>query len=116
MIRWENYYKLPLRYDTSCGYVLDSENTNALQFDYKFSAHEAKKIVSALNGETEYKIEKLTVKDNIDFYINGDYSFCVRGFGHLTGTGACNLSYEKAAKIQYEFVDYILNCLTEKNN
>ena len=35
------------------------------------------------------------------------YIFCVRGWGGLTGTGALNLSQDKAAKIQDDFCDFI---------
>ena len=44
----------------------------------------------------------------------GEYAFCVRGWGHLIGTGGLNLSIDTAKKIQDGFISYILSRLNRE--
>ena len=102
---WEKVYQLPIHYD-SYNYAWAKNGTMALMFNGVLSKDDRIKITDSLNGETNYKIDGLTV-DGCDFSINGVYAFCVRGWGNLTGTGALNYSEEKATKIQDGFINYI---------
>ena len=44
----------------------------------------------------------------------GEYAFCLRGWGYLTGTGGLNLSKDIAKNLQDEFISYILSRLNNK--
>lgn len=109
---WKNYYKLPLRYDVHSHYAFTADNVMALTFGAIDSAS-AEKIVSIINGFIESSIHGLTLEDGV-FRLDGDTLMMVRGWGHLTGTGARNLDGDKAAEIQDEFAEYIFNRLKTK--
>jgi len=111
-MNWRKYYKMPLRLDDWGHMVWDSKNTHALDFNDKTTTeYMQEQIVDAINEKGGYRISNLYVEDGVDFYKDGEYIFCVRGWGYLTGT--CNLPSEKAAKVQDEFVDFIFEKLTK---
>ena len=61
-----------------------------------------------MNGGTGHNLAVDYVKrDNQAFGING-LKFTVRGWGYLTGSGAKHLSDENAAKIQDDFMDWVI--------
>jgi len=106
---WEKYYRLPLKLDY--GYAFAKNNTMALTFNSDIPIDIQNSIVDAINGTSEYKIPTLT-NDGVDFSDEPTYLFCVRGWGGLIGIGGLNLSEKKAAKIQDDFIDYIIKQLT----
>ena len=111
-MNWKNYYKLPLKLE--CGYAWGKDGGMALTFDYDSKNTDSIAIIDAINGTEHDKfiITDLTY-DGVDFYQNGKYIFCVRGWGNLTGIGGHNFSPKKASQIQDEFVKHIFNQLTE---
>tara|TARA_R110002124_G_scaffold286593_1_gene467970 strand:- start:639 stop:977 length:339 start_codon:yes stop_codon:yes gene_type:complete len=106
MKNYKDYYKLPLHTDKYGSYVWAENGTMAMQFNSKVDKKDRNKIVEKLNGNNDLKIPNIK-KDGVDFYDGDNYIFCVRGWGGLTGTGALNLSQDKAAKIQDDFCDFI---------
>lgn len=106
---WEKYYQPPFHYD-GYSYVWSFNDTMTLMF-VNTPKEEVAKILRAINGEKEHKIEGLT-HEGVDFFLNGIYIFCVRGWGFLTGRGAMNLPIEKAEKIQDSFVEYVYKTLS----
>ena len=71
-------------------------------------------ILEIINGNS-----KKNMSDNVTFedgyiLIDGEHVLRVRGWGHLTGCGALNLPVEKAAKIQDDFANWVVNKLKGK--
>lgn len=129
-LTWKDVYKLPLRQEEACEFmVMTADNQRAFDFEWPaWDTYEKGKglpieveqqIIAKLNGDASIIIEPLY---NFS-YINGDiYAFStinkkkkhimmIRGWGHLTGTGALNLSDEDAVRIQDEFGQYIVETL-----
>ena len=109
---WKKFYKLPLELDPEpfCSYAWTKDGEMALQFN-DLSREDVQNIINGINGTSDFKIPKLTLRDKVDFYKDGKEIFYVRGYGGLTGIGGRNFSRKKADKIQDEFVEYILNKL-----
>jgi hypothetical protein len=105
---WEEYYKLPIKYNYSYGYC--KNDTMALTFNHDLSDEDCEKIVDVINGNSEMKINGLA-HIGTNFYQDGEYIFCVRGWGGLIGIGALNMSEEEALKIQDGFIEYVFNKL-----
>jgi len=104
---YKDYYKLPFHTDKYGSYVWAENGTMTLMFNGEVNKEDRKKIVETLNGNNVLKIPNLK-KDGIDFYDGENYIFCVRGWGGLTGSGALNMDENKAAKIQDDFCEFIL--------
>ena len=123
---WTEYYKLPLHLDDHGSYAWDANGNMALSsFDLvydengDFTPGEKERInhiIGIINGEcpTDYET-KWTVGDDVtEIYYKGKFQFLVRGWGYLTGYGGLNLPEDLAAKIQDEFIAYILGRLNGK--
>lgn len=110
MSKFKKYYEFPIRTDEYGSYAWSKNNTMALMFNSKVNRGDRQKIVDAINGKTENKIENIK-HTNHNFFDGDEYIFCVRGWGFLTGIGGCNLPSEKAIKIQDEFIEHIYNSL-----
>ena len=109
-IHWNDVYKLPLHADHHGSYAWTPDDTMALDFDFDVEMKVREEIIATINGEKESSTKgKWYVANAIDFFLDGVYMFCVRGWGHLTGTGAMHLPEESAARIQDEFVKYIIS-------
>jgi hypothetical protein len=88
--------------------------TFTFDFDYDYGEKRKmiEKIVEKLNGDSSIKFDsEFTMQDGIDIYYNGEYAFCVRGWGRLTGVGALHLSDAEAVSIQDDFVKWVLETL-----
>ena len=111
-IHWNDVYKLPLHADCCCSYAWTPDETMVLDFELDVDMKVREEIIAIINKEKESSTKgKWHVEDAIDFFLDDVYMFCVRGWGHLTGTGAMHLPEESAARIQDEFVKYILDRL-----
>ena len=121
---WTECYKLPLHSDDEyCMYAWDADGHTALNFynslcdeTVDFISGEKERInhiIDIINGEcpTDYEA-KWTVGDDVtEIYYKGKFQFLVRGWGYLTGCGGLNLPEDLAAKMQDEFIAYILDKL-----
>ena len=121
---WRDCYKMPLHLDKYGVFAWDAEWHMALsRFNYKYDERgnlipgeqeRIKHIINVINGNCvpvflpEWK---LSDDDRCAITYNGEYQFLVRGWGYLTGCGGLNLPEDLAAKIQDEFIDYIINRL-----
>lgn len=126
-ISWQDVWEMPLHLDKySDSYAYSKNDTMALTFeaDTVYQIKNARRIVRIINGEEKPRPgETWVVNGAVDFYTQDKnyeapegacgfaYVFCVRGWGHLTGTGAMNLPIKEAERIQDEFVKYILGKL-----
>lgn len=109
--RFDEIFKPPFITDGMCFvYAQGDYDITCLDFDARsFDDFETvKKVVATMNGGTGHNLAVDYVKrDNQEFGING-LKFTVRGWGYLTGSGAKRLSDENAAKIQDDFMDWII--------
>jgi hypothetical protein len=109
---WKQVYELPLSYDDYV-YAWSKNNVMSLMFAFgMLTRDERKKCIEAINGKSDFKIENLTL-DGCDFLKNGEYIFCVRGWGNLTGIGGCNLNNIDALKIQEGFINHVFKALAK---
>lgn len=67
-----------------------------------------KRTVDVLNGESSAVGNPDVGCEGGEIYVNGDPFLVVRGWGHLTGRGALNLSENEAAKIQDDFAAWVV--------
>ena len=112
-IGFRDVWTLPLRMD-DYSYAWDQNDVMALTFedgdneqDFNNMRALAKNVVAAINGKEESDTKGRWTHETCDFYLDGKYAFCVRGWGHLRGPGGLNLTDESAARIQDEFIDFI---------
>ena len=120
-MNWYDVWKLPLKLDEyGESYVFDSQGQMALMFydeDDKgitsLGSKTRKKIVDVINGEINDTpmLFQHTGGEILDS--SGDYIFCIRGWGHLTGVLKLNSS--QAARIQDDFGNYIVYKLNGTN-
>ena len=70
-------------------------------------------IVGLLNGETSEKYDKSDVSvDKDKLYVKG-CMIMVRGWGALTGSGGYGFNPTDAAKIQDNFIQWVVDTITE---
>lgn len=105
------YYELPLRDD----YPYIFCNDGAMAFNWMISGDSTVRetIIDKINGKSKHQFKhKVFYRDGKICYINnkGDIQLLllVRGWGHLIGGGGHNLPPKKAAQIQDEFAEYIV--------
>lgn len=123
MKEFEKYYPGPYRFDDSCGWVIGSPKYGSyiLCFDWedssftdKYEPTEIQELwLRKINGEDVVLSPKheFTASNDDPCVIecDGEPIICVRGWGMLCGS--YKLSEEKAAKIQDEFRDFIIDRL-----
>ena len=124
---WTECYRLPLHLDDYGLYAWDVDGNMALSaFNLVYDEHDdfasgekerINHIIDIINGEcpTDYEAKWTTGDDVIEIYYDGKFQFLVRGWGYLTGYGGLNLPEDLAAKIQDEFIAYILGKLNGSN-
>ena len=71
------------------------------------------RIVKILNGEDAPKYKKADIAVQGAKLCVCGHIIIVRGWGMLIGTGGFNLSREDAAKIQDDFINWVLDSITE---
>lgn len=112
-----NFYKLPFKKEFGIEWVYDSGGNFIFQFvvDYKLSEGRLSDMVlSMMNGVKPPVKLNLSVseEDRNTIMLKGRPFILIRGWGNLTGTGAHNFPVEKAAKIQDDLADWIVELFT----
>ena len=116
-IKWEDVWKLPLEKSDYIDYVHSSNGVLAysrFKADWAFDDATINKIVSIINGEIDSDFLPEWQANGCEILYQGEYAFCVRGWGYLIGIGGLNLPIDVAEKIQDEFISYTLNRLNGK--
>ena len=105
------YYELPLRDD----YPYIFCNDGAMAFTWMISGDSTvrKTIIDKINEKSKRQFKhKVFYRDDFISFLNEKeetkHLLFVRGWGHLTGIGGYNLPPKKAAQIQDEFAEYIV--------
>ena len=106
------YYELPLRDDYP--YIFCNDGAMAFNWMGNLDSEKRRDIIQKMNGElTVLKFrQKVFYRDGKICYINNKGEIqpllLVRGWGHLIGIGGHNLPPKKAAQIQDEFAEYMV--------
>ena len=79
-----------------------------IDFDPILPDHDPKVYDEAVKNFKEWQAK------GCDILYQGEYAFCVRGWGYLISQAGLNLSIDVARKIQDEFISYILSRLNGK--
>lgn len=105
------YYKLPLHDNYPCIFC----NDGAMAFTWIGRLEEAtrKSVIQKMNGESSVKFKYKVFYEDGKICFKSDTGLThtlllVRGWGHLIGTGGYNLPPKKAAQIQDEFAEYVV--------
>ena len=115
---WKNIWQLPLHKDKHSDYVWSSNGNMALSSfkeEWEYDDEMINKIVLIINGETPSDFLPKWKAEGCDILYQDEYAFCVRGWGHLTGSGALHLPEDTAAIIQDGFISYIVDKLNNNN-
>lgn len=109
-LTFKEVYKLPLRDDFSMCYIWSANHV--MTFNKLIDNSEIiKEILAILNGESTKKVKADVTYEEGYIKIDGHPILLLRGWGYLTGCGALNLPEEKAAKIQDDFANWVVNKL-----
>lgn len=125
---FKKVYKLPLEKHEGTDKVFHANGHMAFDFlrrykngdeDVLHVAEESqKKIINILNGDDSQSIEHPLKHEDGYILIQKDDKWykimLIRGWGYLIGTGGLNLSADKAAKIQDDFGNWIVETLSKK--
>ena len=117
--KWKDIWKLPLSKLDDIDYVNSSNEVLALSFfrdEWTLDDTIINKIVDIINGDIESDFLPEWQAKGCDILYQGEYAFCVRGWGYLISQAGLNLSIDVAKKIQDEFISYILSRLNGKVN
>ena len=116
-IKWQDVWKLPLSKFEDIDYIYSSNGVLILS-DFKdewcFNEKIINKIVDIINGDIESDFLPEWQNKGLNILYQGEYAFCIRGWGYLVGPGGLKLPTDIAEKIQDEFILYILNRLNGK--
>lgn len=111
---FKEYYKAPFKESSNGLYVIGDNGIKVFTALTEKSREIARRITSLLNGEKAPKFKKSEV--NIvqnSLHINHEF-IMIRGWGRLIGNGGgFGLSTKDAAKIQDEFVKWVIDTITE---
>ena len=117
--KWKDIWKLPLSKLDDIDYVNSSNGVLALSFfrdEWTLDDTIINKIVDIINGDIESDFLPEWQAKGCDILYQGEYAFCVRGWGYLISQAGLNLSIDVAKKIHDEFISYILSRLNGKVN
>lgn len=118
-----NFYKQPFHRSKYGSWVYDANNNFVFQFEHEFDKNGMlpddsnkleKLILESLNSDKHEPLKQLNLTiDSTDPTVilnNNEKIITIRGWGNLTGFH--KFPYEKAAKIQDDFIKWIFKKLT----
>jgi hypothetical protein len=110
---FRDVYQPPFGVDIIGMYAFSSNGTKTFTAFSSVSQKNLVKVVELLNGERTDKFKKddiIVKKDKL--FIEGDV-ILVRGWGKLIGSGGLNLPPQEAAKLQDDFIAWVVDSITE---
>jgi len=105
-----NFYTRPFHIPKYGSWVYDAKGNFVFQFEFK-DKELREKVIFSLNAIDYDPLKDLNLSigtDPNEILNNNSLFITIRGWGNLTGIGANNFSSEKAAKIQDDFRDWII--------
>lgn len=110
---FKEIYQTPFRTCNDGMYAISNNGTKALTgFSIEAQAH-VERIVRLLNGEAATKYDKNDVIVQDTKLCVCGHIIIVRGWGRLTGIGGYNIPHDEAAKIQDDFINWIVETITK---
>lgn len=109
-VNFKDVWKFPLVADSYGIYAFSANGTMALTFGSR-DAETRKDVVACINGEVESTTKGRWTMTGTKFYLDGEFQFMVRGWGHLIGTGGLHLDSDDAMETQDDFINYIFERL-----
>lgn len=107
-------YKLPFHEYLDWMYVLSANGTKVFTAFSPAAKGILRNIVNILNGEgTTPKYDRKFIKVDRDMILINGETILVRGWGKLTGCGGFGLKREEAARIQDEFISWVISQISE---
>jgi hypothetical protein len=109
-----NFYNKPFHQDEYGTWVWDARNNFVFQFAKSVSREERDLIIFRLNAlnKTTEKVPDYELTYSNTMIQNNEEDFIeIRGWGNLTGIGGHKFEAEKAAKIQDDFANWIMDTL-----
>ena len=114
-IRWQDVWTLPLKLDEYGMYAFSANRVMALAFEGETEdqMREARNIVAIINGEASPAESHEWVHDGrANIYCDAErFVFSVRGWGYMIAPAMLHLPVKEAARIQDDFIAYILDKL-----
>lgn len=110
---FKDYYKFPLKSDSLRVYVWTADDQMAFNWCCNLPKETRQEIVDIINGTSNKKSEKEWIVKNNRIYYDDKLVLLTRGWGMLRGIGAYNLDEETAARIQDEFINYVVEQLNK---
>ena len=110
---FKEVYQPPFKMD-DCGlYAVCSNGTKAFTAFNAEARRQLVRIVDLLNGSgKKYKKDEIVVGKGAKLIVRGEL-IIVRGWGRLIGFGGLGLSAKEAAKIQDDFINWVVEIITE---
>jgi hypothetical protein len=110
---FKEVYQPPIKMDEYGMYGICANGTKALTAFSDDARKELVRIVGLLNGNGEkYKKEDIFVDKGAKLMVKG-HLIIVRGWGRLIGFGGLGLSVKEATKIQDDFINWVVETITE---
>jgi hypothetical protein len=109
---FRDVYQPPFGVDIIGMYAFSSNGTKTFTAFSSVSQKNLVKVVELLNGKRADKFKKddiIVKKDKL--FIEGDV-ILVRGWGELIGVGGLHLPPKEAAKIQDDFISWVVDTIT----
>lgn len=111
---FKEIYKLPFRIIIDGMCAMSSNNVKTFTAFDPASQVELKRIIDILNGDSTIKYDRNSIRAEKDaIYVNKESIILVRGWGYLTGSGGLGMNPNDAAKLQDEFIEWIVDTISE---
>lgn len=111
-LNFKEVYKLPLTFDEWWSKIYIYTANNVVAFNCLISDKQTVNMVlDILNGLSERAISDDVIYENGYIKVDGKPILLLRGWGYLTGCCALNLPSDKAAQIQDDFANWVVNML-----
>lgn len=113
-MKFDEIYKSPFHDFFGIG-VETKEGVQCFDWMVKMPQESKQLILDILNSRTDKSVKReIKYSPSGQVTIDGINVILIRGWGHLTGRGALNLSPEEAAKIQDDFGEWIVKKLKQE--
>ena len=112
---FKEVYKLPFKVVIDGMCAISSNGVKTFTAFDSASQGELKRIIDVLNGGSNYRYDKKSIKVEKDIIYIGKNIILVRGWGYLTGQGIGGLGMKPndAAKLQDDFIKWIVDTISE---
>lgn len=112
-MKFDEIYKPPF-YEVLDFWVYTQGDVRCFDWIARVDSRTRKELIRILNGNSKKRVKHEVKYDKGIVSIKGVNIMLLRGWGHLTGRGALNLSPEEAIEIQDDFGEWIVKKLKQE--